>query len=171
MEGADFLLTIAEISLAFVGFSAIIAVFRQAGGRTWSEFERLLIRAMIELGFAALFFALVPQILAYLGFPDPWVWGLSSASLGFFMLGYHANYLIRRHRVGGAAASPVRPTVLFTRITIGLLIGAVLLLSAFDILVPRGVGVYAVGVTWLLALGAIFFLVTLATVEPPNRSP
>ena len=80
MQGADFLLTIAEISLALVGFSAVIVAFRQAGGRTWSQFERLLIRGMIELGFAALFFALVPHILVYLHFPDPWVWGLSSTS-------------------------------------------------------------------------------------------
>jgi hypothetical protein len=171
MQGAEFLLTIAEISLAFVGFSAVIVAFRQAGGRTWSQFERLLIRGMIELGFAALFFALVPHILVYLHFPDPWVWGLSSTSFGLFMAGYNVNYLIRRRRVGGAAESPVRPVVLYTRMSISFLIAAALILSAFDVLVPRGVGAYALGVTWLLALGAIFFLVTLATAEPPSQSP
>ncbi len=69
MEGSEYLYTIAEVSIAIVGFSAVVVVFRNRGEQALSRLELRLISFMIERGFAALFLSLLPVLLAHLGLP------------------------------------------------------------------------------------------------------
>ena len=55
--------TIAEISLALIGFSALLAMFRQGGIHTWEARARLAFWLIVTSGFAALFFSLLPSIM------------------------------------------------------------------------------------------------------------
>lgn len=55
--------TIAELSLALVGFSALLAMFRSGSVHTWEPRARLAFWLIVTQGFAALFFALLPATL------------------------------------------------------------------------------------------------------------
>ncbi len=53
MSSADFLLTLAEISIAFVGFSAIVIVFFRFGSGGESRFQNLQVSSIIQIGLLA----------------------------------------------------------------------------------------------------------------------
>ena len=96
MRGADFLLTVAEIAIAFVGFSAVVIAFRESGGQRMSPYQHLQIRVMIEFGFSTLFLAGVPLVLSFLDIAPSLVWRISHGIFGFFLVVYFANYQLRR---------------------------------------------------------------------------
>jgi hypothetical protein len=55
---------IAQISIAFVGFAAIVEVVRDRTQTERSQFENMLARTMIEFGFSALLLALLPLLVS-----------------------------------------------------------------------------------------------------------
>ena len=62
MQAADVLLVIAEISVALVGFTGIIAVFRQRGISSWQPQTAYRFKFMCWNAFNAMAFALVPFV-------------------------------------------------------------------------------------------------------------
>ena len=64
--------TLAELSLALIGFSALIAMFRGGSVDTWEPRARLGFWIIIVYGLGALTFALLPSILRGLNV-DSWV--------------------------------------------------------------------------------------------------
>ena len=169
MEGSDFLLTVAEISIAFDGFSAVVAVFRQGRGELLSPLQQLLLRVMIELGFAALFFSLAPFVLSYLDVAQGWLWPLCDVSLGAFMIIYFTHYGFRRRRYGALNESPVSARSIYSRIAVNHALGIIALLAGFDLILEPSLGIYALGITWLLALGALTFIIAVGVMERPGN--
>ena len=49
-HSSDFFYALATLSMAFVGFSAIVAVLHQSTGKPLSSFHILLTRVFVELG-------------------------------------------------------------------------------------------------------------------------
>ena len=68
MEGSEYLYTVAEVSVAFVGFAAIVIAVRLRS-KELDEFERILVAWLVERALAALGFALLPNLLHYFGVP------------------------------------------------------------------------------------------------------
>jgi hypothetical protein len=163
MFTSDFFLTIAEISLAFVGFSAVVVALRQSGAAQWSSFQRFSARILIELGFACLFLALLPLLLQLLGVGEPTVWQLSCASLGLFLLAYFTAYPFRRRPI--ATVSPARRWAIYSRIALNHALGVTALISSFGLGVPSGPGIYALGIAWLFFVGGLMFVLTLVAAE------
>ena len=85
MEHADTFLTTAEISIAFVGFSAIVVIFRRGGAKPLVEIEAFGVRTMIEIGLSALFLSLLPFIADAYGASDTTLWAICSGTYAFFL--------------------------------------------------------------------------------------
>ena len=85
MEHQDFLATLSEIAVAYVGFTGIVAAFRYRTDQ-WTQVERAFFKVMLRAGVSALFISLLPYLL-HLFVSDPaWVWRLSSALVAVVML-------------------------------------------------------------------------------------
>lgn len=100
--------TVAELSLALIGFSALLAMFRGGSVHTWEPRPRIGFWIIIIYGLGALVFALLPSILRGLDV-DSWV--APMALLALFHL-ITMSLLLRRHFQLNSAGHPT-PNPLF----------------------------------------------------------
>ena len=84
MQHQELLLTIAEVSATFVGFSGIVGVFRERTGKLEVKYQRHLLFQMIVTGLSALAMSVNPFLVAAFGFSEPLVWRISSGIYVFF---------------------------------------------------------------------------------------
>ena len=85
------LATIAELALALIGFSALIAVFRGGSIQAWEPRRRLALWVIVTYGLAALYFALLPTVFRALRVSS---WGAA--------MGRRSDY-VARHEDEGAS--------------------------------------------------------------------
>ena len=64
LQGAGYLYTLATLAMTFVGFCAIVLIFRQSMGAESSKFHRYASHVYIELGFISAAFAMLGPLLA-----------------------------------------------------------------------------------------------------------
>ncbi len=112
---------------------------------------------MVERGLAAVFFALLPLLVVFLGVGSASVWRYSSGLLAAYIIFAGSRSL----RARMAARNPVGPAIFYGRFAASGLVILVQLANAFDVLLTSGVGWYLVGVTWLLVLSALCFTLVL----------
>jgi hypothetical protein len=159
LEGSEYLYTVAEVSVAFVGFAAIVIAVRPRSGDL-SEFERQHVTWLVERGLAALAFSLLPMLVHYFGAQSRSVLPLSSALLAGYLLSILArNFLI--FRAGTLAKSPLSASGFASRLAmVGLMI-PIQALAALGALPFDPLGWYLFGASWLLVLSGILFATVL----------
>ncbi len=109
MDVYSFLNTVSQISVAFVGFAAVVTALRSGGGSKLSAYQWLLIKVRIQVGFAVLFFSLGPSILRLSGLSDASVWKYASISLGIFF-GRFLLFLSKMATAGACILNCARTT-------------------------------------------------------------
>lgn len=156
MQGADVLLTIAEVAVAFAGFASIVVLFQHRDPAKWPQAVVVRLRTMIEGSLAALFSALFPFVLHHLGLPAKPLWALSSLVLA---AGYVAfTGLVWRRSRGPIARRELSRSFSASVGAISVFVFVMLVLNAADIVFHRGFGVYLVGVSWTLVFASLMFL-------------
>jgi hypothetical protein len=167
-SGATYLYALAAVSITFVGFSALLVIFRQARGEAMTKYESYFLLSFIQPGFIVTGGSLLPSVLALYGLPGPTVWRVSSIAMAIPILLFVAT-LPRRRRA--ATAAPIPRYVLALSLA-QLLIALYLASSAVGTPVPVGIGPYAAAMTGLLFTTAIAYVIALsvAFAEPPKLS-
>jgi hypothetical protein len=155
MEGADILLRVSGLSIAFAGFVSIAVRFQYPDHREWSAHVVVRFRNMLEVSLSALFFAILPFALFHLGLSGSRLWAAASAVLivGLSLVTLRV-YRRARPYIGVDLGRG------FTRLTLSLT-ALVLIAQVLNVLgrMPvRRFGVYLVGVFWVLFFAAIQFL-------------
>jgi len=74
----DYLFTIAEIAVALIGFSGVVAVLGHRGKGSWQPAERVRLLALTEPSMIALTGALLPATLQLLLSGDETIWRVSN---------------------------------------------------------------------------------------------
>lgn len=158
MDERDFLLTLAEISIALIAFMNIVVALRQMGGGSLNEFQLLVVMSFSVSGFCATLFALLPILLEYFAVPQPWLWRVSNLPLAAALVAINAWYFRGRRRV-----APDRPINRVNYFNLALTACAVGLLTAgaAGIAYDGSIAPYAFGLLALLAGTAIAFVRTL----------
>ena len=166
MQGDAPLLTVAQISATLAGFTSVLITLRGSSQQAWSSPDRFGLVNVLAASSGTLFGSLLPFPLAYLGWSEEMVWGVTDAAVGALILGAIA-FLI--HGVIRALVAPRAPRVFWSFVGSGFLVAAMLLLSAFDLLFPRGPALLLTALIWALLAAfaqlATFVLVT-ASAEP-----
>jgi len=159
---SELLMGIAQISIAFVGFSAIVEVVRDRTQHERSQFENMLARTMIEFGFQALFLALLPLIVfRYVPDHSNSIWHALLALAVIVLVGEFVVYRRRRGRIA-------KSTFLMPRVFLGwasanalVALGAMASLAG---LFPIDAA-YVATLVWLLISGSISFVVIVSVLE------
>ena len=134
MSAKDELLAIAEISVALIGFSGLIFVFRS---RDVTELETRDLSALAMIvcaGSIALAFSLLPLPLSYLGLPEPLFWRISSGLFGATMLAGAGVFNSVNRRLLKSGHPERTPRLNRTSLLSLSLAGALLVLSASGLL-------------------------------------
>jgi len=160
MEGSEYLYTIAEVSVAFVGFAAIAIAIRHRS-HSLGNFERLLVAWLVERGLAALAFALLPILLYYITGSSQKILQYGSGLLAVYLLTVFIRvYPVFRNR---QTTVPIGPAGRFLRVAmVGVMI-PVQALAGLGVLPFNALGWYLLGVTWLLVMSGATFATILTT--------
>jgi len=154
----DTLTVLAEVTIAFVAFAAIVATLRRTFGEQLSPFQRLLIRWFIESGMLAVSIQLLPLVLA--GF---WQNELIIAQYSiFYTLIVSLAYLIYyiRRRIIIKAPTPLASLLVMIGSAIWLL---VLAMAGAGIVLQPSLAIVVAYSFWVLMSAAIIFVTFLAT--------
>jgi len=159
MSEQEFLIAIAELSIALIAFTNIVVALKQMGGGHLSEFQVLVVRTFSVCGFCAIFFSLLPILLDYFGVNKTWTWRISNPLLGIAIVWINSWYFRQRRRV-----APGRPLVIANYITSGVLVVSVVLLTlgTLGIALDRSIAPFAFTLVGLLVASAVVFLNTLS---------
>lgn len=84
MQGEGILETIAELSVAFAGFTGVVAAFGRRVGETGSALDAHAFKAMLASSLQALLFSVLPFLLSACGLEEPALWRAAS---GFMLAG------------------------------------------------------------------------------------
>ena len=164
MEPSDALFSIAEVSIAIVGFAGIVAALRPTPiDPRHAEMNRWRLEVMVETGVGAVVFSLVPILLIALELPGKTTWsvsGISSAcAMGVFL--FHA--LRSQRRLFGAYIPPGSGITDGAIISLTAAAGIFALLNALDITLEREFAGHLLTVfCWLAVALLAFFRILLA---------
>jgi hypothetical protein len=159
MSEQEFLIAIAELSIALIAFTNIVVALRQMGGGCLSEFQVLVVRLFSVCGFCTIFFSLLPILLSYFGTNDAWIWRISNPLLAISIFSINSWYFHHRRRI-----APGRPLKLANYVTTAILYSSLLLLTlgTFGVLFNGSVAPFAFTLVGLLVASAVAFLNTLS---------
>lgn len=154
LAGSGYLYTLATVAITFVGFSALLIVFRQSLGGGATRYDAYFTMSFIQPNFIVAGGALLPPLLGLCGLDAEVVWRLASALTAFVIVLFVATVPARRR------AAVDEPIPLYIWVLLGLqFLGALILIAnaAGQPLAP-GPGPYAVAITGLLFTTAIAYL-------------
>ena len=150
---------IAQIAIAFVGFSAIVEVFRGRSLSERSQFENMLARTMIEFGFSALFLALAPLIVfRYAPMQSTGLWRAMAAIASTVLAAHYWVYWRRRSKVTNEAFLMPRVYSAWAFTTWIVIFGSIA--GALGLVPPDAA--FVATLVWLLASGSISFVVIVS---------
>lgn len=153
----DYLLRLSALSVAFVGFSAIVVTLRRGLGGKLSPFHVLLVRVYIETGLAVAAAGLIPSLLHLLGLASRPIWQWSSAVVGIAAPVMLGEFVWRRSKID---RTPPKARIYFRYVVSAIAVTALWLNVAGVVFQPSG-GPYAVALTWFLLSAALVFAQTL----------
>ncbi|MBW2291892.1 MAG: hypothetical protein JRG94_06230 [Deltaproteobacteria bacterium] len=158
---------LAEVSIAFTGFSGVVGVF--GGGSALSEDERVFrIRLMIVASLAAFFGSLFPLVLGQFESVTSLVWFLCCPLYaGYVILNSLSVY--RQTRVLESGGNYSRPWFAPIIYSVSLLLALALIGATFALLPAHSV--YIAGIVWQLALASLQFLILVLGTAPRSTGP
>lgn len=167
-SGSAYLYALAAVSVTFVGFSALLLIFRQARGDVMTRYESYFMLSFIQPGFIVTAGSLVPSVLALYGLPALTVWRVSSTIMAIPIVLFVATLPGRRR---AATHSPM-PGYVRVLSFLQLLTALYLLMNAIGSPIAAGAAPYAAAMTGLLFTTAIAYVMALgiALGEPPNTA-
>lgn len=141
--------TIAEISIAFAGFTGLIVAFRKNDGPL-SAVQVYRLRILLALAFGAMFLSLLPDMLVNFGVKDFRVWMYSSAAMSLYSLLFISWWILASRRIAKEVPEIFHWSA-FSRMAAGHLIVLMLLLATvFEVAMFDGPGMLNLGLVWYL---------------------
>ena len=158
MHPQETLLTIAEISIAVIGFAGIIFTLRPPSSRHADTMHRLRLRIMIEASAYVMLFSLVPALFLPEELDSEGSWQIGSGLLAFTGPVLVGSIYFRQRRFFGKTL--LRETILFdsSTITIALMVETSLILAWLGLLPGRASSVYLLGLLFHQGAAIAMFL-------------
>ena len=94
MAETELLFTVAEISVALAGFSAVVVLFKRRDSGKWRAADANRFNGMVFHAMFAAFFCILPSIVGIFTQKPYLIWSISSATLGIQIL-IHASVIMR----------------------------------------------------------------------------
>jgi len=149
MEGADALGLIAEVGIAIAGFAGVIAALRAPGGRM-AGYAAVRTGTILVGSANLVLHAQLPLALHFAGLTSPTIWALSSCSMTAMMTSVFVVVPALMRRVLPTGEDPA-PGSWLVGPTLGILMGATLLLQLSNVVFIRQLWPFYVGLLMFTA--------------------
>ena len=166
IPGSSYLYTLATVSITFVGFSALLMIFRQTMGVAITKYDNFFTLSFIQTGFIVTAGSMLPQLLALFEQSHGTVWRVSSTIMAIIVLSFVGTFPVRRRAATGARA-PLYVNILLVFQGI---IAASLISDAIGKPLEPGAALYASAMAGILLTSGIAYLIALSvTLREPVR--
>jgi hypothetical protein len=165
LPGANYLYALATISITFVGFSALLLVFRQTIGGKMTSYDSYFTLAFMQVGFIVTAGGLLPQLLAFFEMMHASVWRAASVIMAIPILLFVATTPGRRR----AATNEPVPFYVGLLLLLQCLAGACLLFNAVGWPASPNLAPFALALTVMLFTTGIAYLIALARALQDSR--
>ncbi len=160
---------IAEIGIAFAGFSGLIVAFRRNAGPL-SNVQKYRLQILLSLAFGAMFLSLLPELLLDLGVQKSDLWRLASIVLTLYTVAFLVWWITASQRIKTSVPEIFNWSA-FSRMAGGHVAVVLLQLAViFSILEDVQPGAYTAALIWYLMHAAQQFT-RMLFVQPKNVSP
>jgi len=164
MQAQNELLTIAQIAIAVIGFSGIIATFRRTPYLEWPLRDRMTLGLILYIGSTTFLFALLPLPFFYVNVPsgnllDPITWNYIQLFLACFII-FGMGAIIYIDLKHGKDRARLRKVVNIISIVLNSVLVLMLLLSWLDIIL-HDVSIYLAVLIFRLLLSIMYFVIFL----------
>ena len=158
LPGVNYLYALATVSVTFVGFSALLLVFRETIGGKLTGYDSYFTLAFMQAGFLVAAGGLLPQLLAFFEMSHATVWRQSSVIMAIPIFLFVATTPRRRR----AVTHQPMPFYVGFLLLLQILAGACLLLNAAGWPAPPSLAPFALALTVMLFTTGIAYLIALA---------
>ena len=153
----DLLVGIAQVSLALLGFTALLSSLEGTTEEDINSFNSVRIMSTIELSLLALVFSLLPHVLAGFGFSGALLWRVLSGLLGFWLGITWFRIAVWHRRIRGGALNIDTPIAYTLALATSAVVTVGLSATAMGFLEGNEMGAYLAGVVWLVFNAAFAF--------------
>jgi hypothetical protein len=149
MDISNTLQTIAEVSIAFAGFSGLIVALRKSPGPL-TKVQKFRLQVLLGLAFGALFLAFLPELLRSFGSGETTTWTAAITGLLIYSLLFNTWWVIASRRISRSAPE-IFDWFAFSRMAAGhiVLIGlqVLILVTGASVFAPAA---FLAGLIWFL---------------------
>lgn len=167
IPGSAYLYALATVSITFVGFSALLLVFRQTIGGQMTRYDSFFTLSFVQAGFIVTAGSLLPPLLALYELPQETVWRAASGVGAFLIVLFVAAFPPRRRKATGSGSAPAYVWILLFLQSLAALD---LLLCALGKPPGPAAAAFAAAMSLMLLASGLAYLQALSTVfrEPPR---
>jgi hypothetical protein len=156
MEGTEVLKAFGDISIAFIGFSSVVAALRKSKETVWSYQEKMGLVLLGILTFGAVLLAFLPFPLYYMELED---WQIYSISAWVYVIYSVVSLAFYAHQNRKQGRTSRMPRLFNTLFAFSIVVVLLMLWLALGRISTGQLGVYLSGLFWYLILSAVQFMV------------
>jgi hypothetical protein len=161
-QAQEILGVIAQLALAIIGFSGIVAVLGQRNDGSWTASDLGRMGIMLMAGFRALFAALLPFAFLYFDLSENIVWAASSGIVGVTTV-VILFFLVRQVAPTVVADSHHKPWFQRAAIVLSICSAVINLLNAAGVYFQQTFAPYLLSLLLTLAIACMYFVRLIQT--------
>lgn len=168
MDPNEALLSIAEISIATIGFAGIMSALRPSSADSADAMHWLRLRLMVEASASVMVFSFLPFLLLGLVDSDR-IWALGSGILAITSPMLVGSILVRQRRLFGSGL--IRETLLFDTFVVlmAVLVEIASILNCLGLFFEPHFAVYLLGVLFPLSVAVAMFIRAIFAADANDR--
>jgi len=165
LQGSDVLTILAEIFVAFAGFTGIVAALGQRSEGKWRPVDVIRFRALLEASLAGLVLSVAPYGFHYFGVMEAITWSVGSSLLAVYVVSILLR-IIQEQKERRAAEDPdFVPGVRLILVSLSVPVVVIQLLNTIGVGLQHTFPGFLVGLIYLLILCCAMFVLLLRFVR------
>lgn len=165
MQGSDVLTILAEIFVAFAGFTGIVAVLGQRSEGKWRPIDLLRFQMLLEASLVGLVLSVAPFSFYYFGVAEAVTWGSGSILLAIYISSTLLRATRKQQKLRASHDSDFVPGVRLILFVLAVPVVATLILSSFGIGLRQTFPGFLAGLIYVLIMCCAMFVLLLRFVR------
>ena len=165
LQGSDVLTILAEIFVAFAGFTGIVAALGQRSEGNWRPVDVVRFQGLLESSLAGLILSVAPFGFHYFDVAEAVTWSFGSALLAIYVIIFLFSVIRRQKRLRVIEDPGFVPGVRLILVFLSVPVVAIQLLNAIGAGLQHTFAGFLVGLIYLLILCCAMFVLLLRFVR------